>query len=347
LAEEPPKESTSVWGLFTLGIFRAAGRIFATDGSGGVRSSDARLRRCGYGIVAADADTLQVLGTMWGTTSTAKQTVPRSELEAVTQLMRRTTGDLKVLVDAKYVIDGFHKGPKAAHPINGEAWRAFWAAADERQGEVQLRKVKSHTGQGELDAQVIEPWQQYLNGLADKLADLAANSHAVSDHLADFVQATDKGAAAVLSRLVEVARMRVHASKQGELAANQLQLREAAKARRAELRQVRIVAKARELGHEVNVTEEGDITCNKCGKCAKAGSRTSALGSMCAEGFPPDLHVTHRPHYRCIEGIHVCCKCGKLTRKRWLGLRKPCAPPTAGGRAVLRRLEKGLAPMAT
>ena len=51
-----------------------------------------------------------------------------------------------MLVDAKYVIDGFHKGPRAAHPINGEAWRAFWAAAEQRQGEVRLHKVKSHTG---------------------------------------------------------------------------------------------------------------------------------------------------------------------------------------------------------
>ena len=212
---------------------------------------------------------------------------------------------------------------------------------------MRLHKVKSHTGQEELDAEVIEPWQQYLNGLADKLADFASNSHAVSDHLADFVQATDKGAAAVLSRLVEVAKFRVMASKQGELAATQVQLKEAARSRRAELRQVRIVAKSRELGHEVEVTEEGDICCRNCGKCAKADSRTHALGSRCAEGFPPDLHVSHRPHYRCIQGIHVCCKCGKFARKRWHGLRKPCAPPTAGGRAVLRRLEKGLAPTAT
>ena len=135
-----------------------------------------------------------MLGLMWGTTSTAKQMVPRSELEADTQLLVRTTGHLKVLADAKDVIDGFRKGPNAAHPINGEAWRAFWAAAGSRQGGVQLIKVKSHTGQGELDAHVIEPWQQYLNGLADELADMAANSHAVSSHLADFVQATDKGA---------------------------------------------------------------------------------------------------------------------------------------------------------
>ena len=161
------------------------------------------------------------------------------------------------------------------------------------------------------------------------------------------VPATDKGAAAVLYRLAEVAKMRVLASKQGELAANQVQLREAAKARRAELRQVRIAAKARELGHEVDVSEEGDITCRKCGKCAKADSRTAALGNRCAEGFPSELHVTHRPHYRCVEGIHVCCKCGKFTRKRWLGLRKPCANPTAGGRAVLRRLEKGISPLAS
>ena len=84
------------------------------DGSGGKSSKDWRLRRCGWAIVHLGSSGL-FDSILMGTLPTEKQSSPRTELYALTMLVKNNTGHCRVYCDYLRVVKGVrrplcHKG---------------------------------------------------------------------------------------------------------------------------------------------------------------------------------------------------------------------------------------------
>ena len=106
-----------------------------------------------------------------------EQTVPRAELLAAILAIAKSEPDspLKIVVDAAYLIKGAARQKKMTQGNNGDLWELFFAVIEDREAEVKVWKIKSHT---EDDANLARakgntPADVLGNGLADLVADKA------------------------------------------------------------------------------------------------------------------------------------------------------------------------------
>ena len=98
----PPPDGNmpiKTWGVLGGGApFQLDHRhIIGTDGSGGLFSSDPRLRRCGCGCIVLDRELMAPIGGAAFPLAGAIQTVPRSELSALIFVASRTRGAARLL----------------------------------------------------------------------------------------------------------------------------------------------------------------------------------------------------------------------------------------------------------
>ena len=115
--------------------------------------------------------------------------MPIAELRAITELLKRRTGDSRVVIDALYVLKGFRRGPNHSRPRNYACWSAFWRAMSDDVGEVELLWCKSHQGEAEL-VRLGSPAIFYVaNSVADKLVDDRAAAHQLPGFLVAHVLA--------------------------------------------------------------------------------------------------------------------------------------------------------------
>ena len=92
------------------------GSAYYLDGSGGERTSDPRLRRCGWAAVHMCHG--QVIGSLHGILPGPFQTVPRSELLALVALVEEIGPQLAATAaplasDCAYVVNGVTRRPTA------------------------------------------------------------------------------------------------------------------------------------------------------------------------------------------------------------------------------------------
>jgi hypothetical protein len=153
--------------------------MYGSDGSGGKYSRDKRLRSCGSG-----GATLKVIQGVWRVVGgfasgvTGAQTVPRSELTAVSIILENATASwIHIVVDASYIFKGIARGPKKVElGSHIDLWDRFWELIARRGGPqtVQFTKVASHCTQEEILCGV-EPLPFVLhNEAADYFASLGA-----------------------------------------------------------------------------------------------------------------------------------------------------------------------------
>ena len=140
-----------------------------TDGA--LRGTVPKARRAGWAYVVDDN-----LGPMWGKFGVCSEpypTVLRSELHALVEILRITTGPIVIYVDNLEVVNGIINGQRwCCHPKRDGAdlWRAIWARLRDLEGLVNVEKVKAHlTYQQVLDGKI--SWASWIgNGIADMWA---------------------------------------------------------------------------------------------------------------------------------------------------------------------------------
>jgi hypothetical protein len=133
-----------------------------------------------------------------------RQTVPLSELEAATQAAACLQGDLKMLIDASYVVRGIRRGPDYQHAHHQHQWRQFWRTVGDR--AVEAIKVKAHQTQAAAEANGVTDLEWSANQAADALAEQAALAAQLPAAAIAAVQHHDAEALAVQSHLLAVAR---------------------------------------------------------------------------------------------------------------------------------------------
>ena len=124
-----------------------------TDGSGGKKSKDKRLRRCGWAWVVPKPHSHKeavfgARGALGG-----PQTVPRAELKAIHHCLatiktHKHIKQLKIVSDCKMAVDGLHKGRQYTSKTKlGILWGSIWDEYElcVQQGiTITVVKVKSH-----------------------------------------------------------------------------------------------------------------------------------------------------------------------------------------------------------
>ena len=178
----PPRDAAAVadleqWVEEESGGVTMSRLLLASDGSG-LHPTDHRLRRCGYGL-------------FWGSRQHPwnrarklqgpHQVVPRAELRALLEAVRMTNLPIKVLVDCKFVVDGFKlldEGKDISHLDHQDLWQALREAM---QGgvphRVQVTKVKAHTTLRDVERGIISFENRWYNDKVDQLAKDGAKMH--------------------------------------------------------------------------------------------------------------------------------------------------------------------------
>ena len=183
------------------------------DGSGGVHTSDPRRMRCGWATIKVDylldKTPVPVQG-VFGTLAGERQNVPRAELTAAVETMRRLgrkPGDVTLVSDCKSVTDGFYKriGGAAIRGKNSDLWIELIDLAKKRQeggGEVRFVKVKAHVQDWHLDHGFIS-WEDFGgNEFADAFAKKGAWLHQVDHLTSGMIDRLDKQAWAIQDRII-------------------------------------------------------------------------------------------------------------------------------------------------
>ena len=202
--EPPDTVSCSVHGRFDA---LPAGVVFATDGSGGANTSDARLRRCGWSVCALSlAPCPDILAAAWGPLP-GRQTVPRAELYALCVLLAlRPAEALTVHIDCFPVYQGWKAGQEAC--MKGSAmddlWWLFWGLLRPRPGALLLLWCPSHTTPASVAQGLLSKEAFLANAAADCLASRAAAAAQLSPDLVQRVREVDALVLAVQDRLVAI-----------------------------------------------------------------------------------------------------------------------------------------------
>ena len=124
-----PEDDPEVMHSGDFDNFKLADKFYL-DGSGGARSSDKRLRRCGWGAVVADLSNINnplVVAAAFGPLPGPDHTVPRSELYAAVFAMEATdAAEIWLVSDSKYFVD--HANAPASRNLfgrNGDLWERY------------------------------------------------------------------------------------------------------------------------------------------------------------------------------------------------------------------------------
>lgn len=151
-----------------------ADAVFFSNGSGGKHAADPRLRRCGIGMAIIFCNNYNepecwggLSGTMPG--ASFEQTVPRSEIMAVIEIIRRTVGreHTHIKSDCKRVVDGFSMGKEwcLANSSLCDLWYDLWYIAEGRR--ISIDKVKAHASPVDVVAGLVAPFDFFGNHVAD------------------------------------------------------------------------------------------------------------------------------------------------------------------------------------
>ena len=184
--------------------------FYATDGSGGPFSSDPRLRKCAWAVVAVEriGEEYVLSGSVSGYVcdDDNPNTVARAELRAFVELLLSVPDncDLVVAVDASFVVNVFTQVRRCLKKIRNPHGDLKGQLATLLDKQVRLTKVKSHIPLDEHVAAGGEVWSWHANGFADALASLAAEAvapHAVAEVNAWIFNRAKRLAAWIIPRI--------------------------------------------------------------------------------------------------------------------------------------------------
>ena len=166
--------------------------IYFTDGSGGVFSDTAPLRRCGVGLVCMKLlNTLCIDFAAYSNLPGKVQTVPRAELYAVLLVCQHVhEGQIVVYCDNLKTVDVFNKGKEfALMSANSDLWHRLFHVIESKHLDVLLKWIPSHVDQKpcKADKYNLEPFHIYGNVCADFFADKAATHFQIDSAVSSVV----------------------------------------------------------------------------------------------------------------------------------------------------------------
>ena len=183
--------------------------LYATDGSGGEFTKDARVRRVSYGMLAFSGHregSLKVGDMFWGTLA-GKQTVPRAETFAVLRVLETAPRHQPICIftDHAGVVRTTSKPVSQwALRANADLWASIQDAYSKRTAYTEFVKVKAHSTKATLDSSVSFAGV-LANAAADALATFGASKSQAPEGERDTVWAADALAKQVLERHVAIA----------------------------------------------------------------------------------------------------------------------------------------------
>ena len=316
-----------------------------TDGSGGIRSKDKRLRRCGWAWVFPKLGSHKearfgARGALGG-----PQTVPRAELKAIHHCLsvikhHKTIKKLHIVSDCKMAVDGLRKGRQYTSKTKlGTLWCSLWdeyESCTKRGIEITFAKVKSHSKEEHQVSIVMKQG----NDVADHHAGLGVRECPAGE--ANRIRNLDSKVWWIQERMVQALLL---LPKRGRHPQERQHLNEAAEIKIPHNRQRQ--AGARLLKHDVS--RRGPmIECKRCGQFWESTATNLILAQgMCPEpkiyGQPqlerPWLipskrgpiwwgkHKLHKSHTAAwYRGVLYCSDCGHFSFKgnSLRGLALPC-----------------------
>jgi len=204
-------EETNMEGKLEIGEEDWKGGHFYLDGSGGRNTSDKRTRKCGWAAVRMErrADmnpkpVQAICGILVGKT----QTVPRAELTAAVELLKKhrgREGDITMFTDCNYVFLGSSKTAGAKRKGNGDLWHELKEEKilREKAGyKVDIFKVKAHGSLVDIEGEKITIEDFKGNALADAFAGEAAKLHQAQHQQIKDIARIDKEAWLVQNRIM-------------------------------------------------------------------------------------------------------------------------------------------------
>ena len=192
------------------------GGTYYLDGSGGERTRDRRLRRCGWATVKLKEEGPGMVEAKYsqaafGSLGGRQQTVPRAELKAAIEtlkLCRRGDKDVFMHTDCLYVYKGASK-EGAGMPKHMDLWGEYRELLEEYKAagrSVTVFKVKAHAEYADLLLENLTGRQFAGNCLADSFAKEGAKLGKVDNQQAKVVEKIDQMAWLVQDRLVATAQ---------------------------------------------------------------------------------------------------------------------------------------------
>ena len=162
----PPPQAAEAWvGTPPPDGAVAAGEAF-TDGA--LRGTVPKARRGGWAFVVLNGH--EPIWGKFGNCSDTYLTVLRTELRALAEILRITTGPIVIHVDNSQVVDGVANGRSwccSPKRDGSDIWREIWDRLDQLPGLVTVQKVKAHLSYSDVASGRIS-WHKWIgNGLAD------------------------------------------------------------------------------------------------------------------------------------------------------------------------------------
>ena len=257
------------------------------------------------------------------------QTVPRAELYAAIQALEvAELPEVTLFSDCKYFVDYSSKEPSLLRSAaNGDLWDDYLKLTEHR--TVNVVKVKAHCTIEDVRNGIIQ-WEHYIgNSYADVLAGEGASRGQVSQVIVDEIASLDTMAWRIQDRLVAI------------VCAGTTKERDKHDA--IEHRRTKAAQAAR--------AQEDPEDCQPC----EEQQAQEQLAQLEADLGPPEvpsrlggerssqLHISHT--LRAGDGFVFCERCGSYATSRGRALLKECPGlPTLTGRAVLKRISRGLTP---
>ena len=342
--------------------YMCRGEVFV-DGSGS--HSDCRLRRCGWGVATiSDEGEGYKWETGWFGAVGGEQTVPRAELTAALQAIKRSdpSAPLHLISDAAYFVGGWRKGKhQCTQEKNDDLWSQIGQAVKERNASTLVSKVKSHPTKEDM-AEAEHPMRWFLgNAIADAMAQRGADLIALDNEAVQEVIATDAAARRILRRLVATTILAQQHGRVVDLRADRIARQDARERQRELMLQsghvVRRVGKRcfcatcmREKPPGMNMSKW--LTGPPC----KGAPTQIASNSLGGDSAPVALagqiragrHWLHQSHrLAAYKGVVWCWTCGSYATDEPRRLRLECQGHPAKGSfaaSCLSRLRKGSTP---
>ena len=336
------------------------GLVLAGDGSGGEHTRDARIRRGGFGLVAVNGLTQEVVR-MWYGNVPGAQSGYTAECTALLHALLRTDGDCVMIMDSLLVIRQFRKSPRSNLKYHGLLWQAIFTARDRRRlrggGDITLVWISSHKSlEFSLNAGATSVhW--LANQIADALAGRGAREAALHPTHIEQVLCQAATAHLVLARLVRVALLSktVPAGREVNHRCKPC----------GETKLQRVEKWARAAGHALTAS----CKCVKCGLQVNLAHSALALEGIlampCVGSIKEDLlkhegrrgencvlllnnieaHSSHALATSGTLGLHFCLACGCYGAYRSNKLKQPCRHiQTKAGKAALVCIAAGKRP---
>ena len=338
------------------------------DGSGGVNTSDPRLRRCGWAWVELQTEHNAPIEKLHRVKCAPlhgrRQTVNRAELLALIDGIRSTLGSITFVSDSAYVVNGFQKlswRRRYKPRSNRDLWSALSAAAANR--DVEVLKIESHLDRDHpevVNGTYPLAWI-FGNDSADELAGEAAADAQLPASSVEAVKWVDALAAKVRTRLAVTLQDAAQKDPRRHAPPKPPKIKVPAAASRRTALDLALAASK----HLPVLDEAGAYACRACGTSAHVADAVPWLRTpcnppaplpFCAEAAAPAagvevrlgnaiIHKTHQPVFYADQRTWACTSCGRAAVSFMRELADPCKGKegcSAKGKLNLSRLRRGL-----